>query len=140
MDSVYRGPPRSGSSDGIRAPEGDRLAALHPLRWKHATVGERSRGENGGRSRSPVFARRSQQLASRVYRVFLLATCGSIFALFASLIIAYYWRSRTPPFWDAVDLPPTLWLSTGLLAVSSVRHLKWPGACSGVASGAKLRI
>lgn len=55
-----------------------------------------------------------------VYRVFLLATCGSIFALFASLIIAYYWRSRTPPFWDPIDLPPTLWLSTGLLLVSSV--------------------
>src|ERR1700683_3854653 len=55
-----------------------------------------------------------------VYRIFLLATCGSIFALFASLIVAYYWRSRTPPFWDPIDLPPTLWLSTGLLLVSSV--------------------
>ena len=43
----------------------------------------------------------------------------SIFALFASLIIAYYWRSRTPPFWDAIALPPTLWFSTGLLLVSS---------------------
>src|ERR1700677_1170321 len=55
-----------------------------------------------------------------VYRVFLLAICGSIFALFASLIIAYYWRSRTPPFWEPIALPPTLWFSTGLLLVSSV--------------------
>jgi len=55
-----------------------------------------------------------------VYRIFLLATCGSIFAFFAALIIAYLWRSQTPPFWDAIALPPTLWLSTGLIVASSV--------------------
>src|SRR5579863_3645503 len=53
-------------------------------------------------------------------RVVLLSTCGSIFAFFASLIIAYFWRSRTPPFWSPIDLPPTLWLSTALIVASSV--------------------
>ena len=53
------------------------------------------------------------------YKIFLLAICGSIFAFFTALIVAYYWRSRTPPFWEPVHLPGTLWLSTGLIFVSS---------------------
>ena len=53
------------------------------------------------------------------YKIFLLAICGSIFAFFAALMIAYYWRSRTPPFWAPIHLPPTLWLSTGLIFLSS---------------------
>ncbi len=55
-----------------------------------------------------------------VYRIGLISTCGSIFAFFAALIIAYVWRSHTPPFWDPITLPPTLWLSTGIILVSSV--------------------
>jgi cytochrome c oxidase subunit 3 len=55
-----------------------------------------------------------------VYRIGLISICGSIFAFFAALIIAYLWRSHTPPFWDPITLPPTLWLSTGLILVSSV--------------------
>lgn len=55
-----------------------------------------------------------------VYRIALISTCGSIFAFFTALIIAYIWRSNTPPFWDPITLPPTLWLSTGLILASSV--------------------
>jgi cytochrome c oxidase subunit 3 len=55
-----------------------------------------------------------------VYRIGLISTCGSIFAFFTALIIAYVWRSHTPPFWDPITLPPTLWLSTGLILASSV--------------------
>lgn len=54
-----------------------------------------------------------------LYRIGLIATCGSIFAFFTALIIAYCWRARTPPFWDPIPLPPTLWLSTGLILAAS---------------------
>src|ERR1035438_2539322 len=54
------------------------------------------------------------------YRIFLLSVCVSILAFFTALIIAYVWRSQTPPFWDAIRLPLTLWFSTGIIVASSV--------------------
>jgi cytochrome c oxidase subunit III len=54
-----------------------------------------------------------------LYRIVLLSACGSIFAFFTALIVAYVWRARTPPFWDPIPLPATLWLSTGLILASS---------------------
>jgi cytochrome c oxidase subunit 3 len=54
-----------------------------------------------------------------LYRVGLVVTCISIFAFFTALVIAYYWRSRTPPYWDPIPLPKTLWLSTALIIASS---------------------
>ena len=54
-----------------------------------------------------------------VYRIGLVSICGSIFAFFAALIIAYIWRAQTPPFWEPIKLPPTLWLSTVLILASS---------------------
>src|ERR1051326_2795120 len=54
------------------------------------------------------------------YRIGLLAACGSIFAFFTALVIAYYWRSHTPPYWEPVPLPKTLWISTAIILVSSV--------------------
>jgi len=53
-------------------------------------------------------------------RIGLISICGSIFAFFAALIIAYVWRSYAAPFWDPITLPPTLWLSTGIILISSV--------------------
>lgn len=55
-----------------------------------------------------------------LYRVGLLATCVSIFVFFASLVLAYYWRSSHPPFWAPIKLPETLWTSTALILASSV--------------------
>jgi cytochrome c oxidase subunit 3 len=55
-----------------------------------------------------------------LYRVGLLIACGSILAFFTALVVAFYWRSRTPPFWAPVTLPHTLWLSTAIILVSSV--------------------
>jgi cytochrome c oxidase subunit 3 len=55
-----------------------------------------------------------------LYRVGLLTTCISISAFFISLVIAYYWRKHTPPFWDPVPIPKTLRLSTILILISSV--------------------
>ena len=54
-----------------------------------------------------------------LYRVGLLITCISISAFFISLVIAYYWRKHTPPFWDPVPIPKTLRLSTVLILISS---------------------
>jgi cytochrome c oxidase subunit 3 len=53
------------------------------------------------------------------YHVALIALCGSIFAFFTALVAAYVWRSRTPPYWDPVEIPGVLWLSTGLILASS---------------------
>jgi cytochrome c oxidase subunit 3 len=55
-----------------------------------------------------------------LYRVGVTAVCVSVFALFAALTVAYYVRSRRPPFWEPIELPPTLWLSTALILASGV--------------------
>ena len=55
-----------------------------------------------------------------LYRVGLLIACGSILAFFAALVVAFYWRASTPPFWAPIALPHTLWLSTTIILVSSV--------------------
>ncbi len=55
-----------------------------------------------------------------LYRVGLAATCVSIFAFFAALVLAYYWRSKHPPYWEPIPLPRTLWVSTVLILASSV--------------------
>jgi cytochrome c oxidase subunit 3 len=55
-----------------------------------------------------------------LYRLGLLIACGSILAFFSALVVAFYWRSRTPPFWSPITLPNTLWLSTAIILVSSV--------------------
>ncbi len=54
-----------------------------------------------------------------LYSVGLLTACISISAFFIALVIAYYWRKHTPPFWDPVPIPKTLWLSTILILISS---------------------
>jgi cytochrome c oxidase subunit 3 len=55
-----------------------------------------------------------------LYRVGLLTACISISAFFIALVIAYYWRKMTPPFWEPVPIPATLRLSTILILISSV--------------------
>ncbi len=55
-----------------------------------------------------------------LYRVGLIATCLSILAFFTALVLAYYWRSKRPPFWDPIPLPKTLWVSTALILASSM--------------------
>jgi len=54
-----------------------------------------------------------------LYRVGLLTACISISAFFIALVIAYYWRKLTPPFWEPVPIPKTLRLSTILILISS---------------------
>lgn len=52
-------------------------------------------------------------------RLFVFLGCAAVGAFFASLVVAYYWRRATPGFWEPVPLPATLWLSTGIILLSS---------------------
>ncbi len=60
------------------------------------------------------------KLVPGLYKVGLAAICFSIGVFFASLVIAYYWRSSRPPFWAPIQLPATLWISTAIILISSV--------------------
>lgn len=61
----------------------------------------------------------SKKVPAGIYRITLLSICGSIFAFFAALVIGYWWRAQTPPFWDPIPLPRALWVSTALMFASS---------------------
>jgi cytochrome c oxidase subunit III len=61
-----------------------------------------------------------RRFSPTMYWVGHIATLASIFAVFASLIVAYLWRSSTPAFWRPIALPRQLWLSSGLLVSCSV--------------------
>ena len=55
-----------------------------------------------------------------LYRVGFLATCGSIFAFFAGLVVCYIWRAQSATYWQPIQLPPILRLSTTVIFLSSV--------------------
>jgi len=54
------------------------------------------------------------------YRILIWTACGSISAFFAALVIAYIWRAGMMSYWQQIRLPRVLWLSTALIAASSV--------------------
>lgn len=68
----------------------------------------------------PASLENPANLPPGTYRVGVLLACCSIFAFFAALMVAYYWRSRTREFWDEIPLPTVLWWSTSLIAASSM--------------------
>ena len=53
------------------------------------------------------------------FRLGLFTICVSIAIFFGSLVIAYYFRAQRPG-WQPVQLPESLWLSTGLILASSI--------------------
>jgi cytochrome c oxidase subunit III len=53
------------------------------------------------------------------YRVLIWTVCISISAFFAALVIAYIWRAGMASYWEPVQLPRVLWLSTVLILASS---------------------
>ena len=55
-----------------------------------------------------------------LYRVGFLATCGSIFAFFAGLVVCYIWRAQSANYWAPIQLPPILRLSTTVIFLSSL--------------------
>lgn len=54
-----------------------------------------------------------------IYRLMVFLTCGSVTALFAALVIAYFWRRADGGFWNPIALPQSLWVSTGIILLSS---------------------
>jgi cytochrome c oxidase subunit 3 len=54
------------------------------------------------------------------YRIGVWVAMGSILMLFVALTSAYIVRSAAAPDWKPVAMPKILWLSTGLLIVSSL--------------------
>lgn len=55
-----------------------------------------------------------------LYKVGFLATCVSIFAFFAALVICYLWRAQSATYWEPIQLPSILKLSTTVIFLSSV--------------------
>src|SRR5574341_1934388 len=72
----------------------------------------RGRGDDG-----------AQPQAASPAKVFVWLVVGTVFVLFAAFTASYLAR-RTQPGWTEIPLPPVLWLSTGVLAVSST-VLEW---------------
>jgi cytochrome c oxidase subunit 3 len=54
-----------------------------------------------------------------LYRLGALLTVVWVGALFAALVTAFWFRSRTPFMWQAITSPRALWLSTAVLGASS---------------------
>jgi cytochrome c oxidase subunit 3 len=64
----------------------------------------------------------SRRLA--LYKLGLTLALISITSMFIAVALAFYTRSRIPDFWEPIRPPRALWLSTGILALSSLM-IEW---------------
>ncbi|MEO8026855.1 MAG: cytochrome c oxidase subunit 3 [Bryobacteraceae bacterium] len=55
-----------------------------------------------------------------LYLMGMAGTGLAIFAFFAALVVAFVWRSQTRDYWTPVELPSLLWVSSGVILISSV--------------------
>jgi cytochrome c oxidase subunit 3 len=53
------------------------------------------------------------------YWGFFALACA-IFAFFAGLVVAFLFRAQSQHYWAPLELPKSLWLSTALIAISSI--------------------
>jgi cytochrome c oxidase subunit 3 len=60
------------------------------------------------------------QLWPSTYQVGILAALASVAAFFIALVTAYSYAISSQTFRGRIEVPPLLWLSTGILLVSSV--------------------
>lgn len=60
----------------------------------------------------------------KLYQFGLLLAIISITTLFAAVSMIYYARSRTAFYWEPIAAPPALFLSTGILMLSSLM-IEW---------------
>lgn len=59
-----------------------------------------------------------------LYQLGLTLALISITSLFIAVAMIYYTRSRIPFYWEPIRTPHALWLSTGILALSSLM-IEW---------------
>ena|SRR5258708_8137796 len=55
-----------------------------------------------------------------IYKLGMFLACAAIFAFFAALVIAFYWRAQDRAYWHLLPLPRMLWVSTNLILASSL--------------------
>jgi cytochrome c oxidase subunit 3 len=55
-----------------------------------------------------------------MYRLGVFLVCAAVFAFFAALVVAFYWRAHDRAYWRPVTLPRMLWVSTNLILASSL--------------------
>jgi cytochrome c oxidase subunit III len=55
-----------------------------------------------------------------IYRVGVFLACAAVFAFFAALVVAFYWRAHDRAYWRVLPLPRMLWVSTNLILASSL--------------------
>ena len=55
-----------------------------------------------------------------IYKLGVFLACAAIFAFFAALVIAFYWRAQDRAYWHPLPLPRMLWVSTNLILASSL--------------------
>ena len=60
----------------------------------------------------------------KLYQLGLTLALISITTLFVAVVLIYYTRSRVPFYWEPIHPPPALWLSTGILMLSSLM-MEW---------------
>ena len=60
----------------------------------------------------------------KLYQFGLALAIISITTLFAAVAMIYYTRSRVPFYWEPISAPPALFLSTGILMLSSLM-IEW---------------
>src|SRR5205809_4227257 len=47
-----------------------------------------------------------------IYRVGVFLACAAVFAFFAALVVAFYWRANDRAYWRGPPLPRLLWVAT----------------------------
>jgi cytochrome c oxidase subunit 3 len=60
----------------------------------------------------------------KLYQLGLTLALVPITTLFVAVTMMYWARSRAPLFWEPINPPPSLWLSTGILMFSSLM-IEW---------------
>lgn len=60
----------------------------------------------------------------KLYQLGLTLALVSITSIFVAVTLLYWARSRVPLFWEPINPPPALWLSTGILMLSSLM-IEW---------------
>lgn len=83
--------------------------------------GDDGGGGSGGGHKQPESEERASEMSVQKYRVSMWALLGVAFMTFTGLTLAYMMLAANPQLeWKPFDLPFQLWISTGIIIVSSL--------------------